>query len=331
MKRFIIKLSAFLLLMLAILSLCEVGFRVKPNPFKDKYKGLERNAAAVEILALGHSHANEGIDPGCFSHKAYNMAMGFQNVYFDDYILNHFIDRMDSLKCVVISMSYYHFYNPVPEMSRMQGENRFNTLKYHMYWGLDSVRGEKLSALDPSLNLEVLNNPASGWIAMAKYYLTGSAFSSASRATREAYLGSGFSGQYVEHPEAYLDEDGTRTALAHEPDVESDGFLDSSFNYPLYEHIVQVCEARGVKVLLVLFPCWHTYVEGLNREQLQDTRRLMQKLAADHANCMALDMMSDSRFDSSDFHDAIHLNAAGAGKMSAILDGIINRNVYGID
>ena len=329
MRKFLLKLTAFAAVLVVVLALCELGFRLKPTAFKDKYEGLEKYAPEIEILALGHSHANEGFDPKQFDHRAYNMALGFQNVYFDDFILSKFIDRMDSLKCVVIATSYYHFFNPIPELKDMRGEDLFNTIKFHLYWGVDEIRGKKISKLNPEYNLEILNNPASAWIAMAKYYLTGEAWSKERISARNEYLKYGFSGQYVEHSAEFLDVDGEKTAVAHTPVKNEKRTFDSSFNYSHYEHIVKMCSAKGVKVAIMLYPTWHTYPENVDGRQLAETRRMMEKLAHENRNCMVFDYMDDARFESHDFHDAIHLNAYGAEKMSAILNAFINREVYG--
>ena len=164
MNRFLKKLFVFLLLLTTALGLLELGFRLKPTTFKDKYTGLDKYASEIEILALGHSHANEGFDPHVLKHRGYNMAVGFQNVYFDDYILGHFIDRMDSLKWVVIATSYYHFYNTLPDLDKMRGEDLFNTVKYHLYWQADSVKNERIPNYDPRYNLEILSNPARAYL-----------------------------------------------------------------------------------------------------------------------------------------------------------------------
>lgn len=320
MRKFLLKLTAFAAVLVVVLSLCELGFRLKPTAFKDKYEGLEKYAPEIEILALGHSHANEGFDPRQFDHRAYNMALGFQNVYFDDFILSKFIDRMDSLKCVVIATSYYHFFNPIPELENMHGEDLFNTIKFHLYWGVDEIRGKKISKLNPEYNLEILNNPASAWIAMAKYYLTGEAWSKERISARNEYLKYGFSGQYVEHDDAFLDSDGQKTAVAHTPSRDENRTFDGSFNYAHYEHIVKICAEKGVKVAIMLYPTWHTYQETVDARQMAETRRLMAQLAEEYSNCMVFDYMDDTRFEPHDFHDAIHLNVYGAEKMSAILN-----------
>lgn len=329
MKKFLTRLLIFMVLLAAVLTLCEIGFRAKPTAFKDKYEGLDTYAPEIEILALGHSHANEGFDPRQFDHRAYNMALGFQNVYFDDFILSKFIDRMDSLKCVVIATSYYHFFNPIPELEDMRGENLFNTIKFHLYWGVNEIRDSRISRLNPGYNLEILNNPASAWIQMAKFYLTGDAWNKERKAQREEYVKYGFSGQYDEHDAGYLDADGKKTAVAHTPVIDENRIFDGSFNYSHYEHIVKVCAEHGVKCAIMLYPTWHTYQENVDARQLAETRRLMNELAKDYDNCMVFDYMDDARFEPHDFHDAIHLNAYGAMKMSSILNDAINREVYG--
>ncbi len=321
MNRFLKKLLVFLLLLTTVLGLLELGFRLKPTTFKDKYTGLDKYASEIEILALGHSHANEGFNPRVMKHRGYNMAVGFQNVYFDDYILGHFIDRMDSLKWVVIATSYYHFYNTLPNLEDMQGEDLFNTVKYHLYWQADSVKNVRIPDYNPRYNLEILNNPASAYMAMFKYYLSGEAINPTAKAEREDFIKYGFGqGQDVTHDETFLDENGVFYAQSHTPNVEGKIELNGSYNYSKYESIVKICEAKGVKVAIVLYPCWHTYVENLNKNQLDDTKRMMRELAEAHDNCIALDFMSDPRFDSGDFHDAIHLNKNGAVKMAKGLE-----------
>lgn len=321
MKRFLLKLSLFIVILSGVLTIMEIGFRLKPTPFKDKYDGLDKYASEIEILALGHSHANEGFDPHVMKRRAYNMAIGFQNVYFDDYILGHFIDRMDSLKWVIVAMSYYHFYNPIPDLENLRGEDRFNTVKYHIYWQADSVKTDRIPRFDPRYNLEILNNPARSYLKMFKYYLFGEVFNPAIKAEREDLIKYGFNqGVDVTVSEAELDKSGFYCAQGHNPHYEGTPTFDGSYNYDKYESIIKRCEAKGVKVALVLFPCWHTYVDNLDKYQLADTKRMIKELSEAHDNCFALDYMSDPRFDSQDFHDGIHLNKNGARKMSAILD-----------
>lgn len=325
MRKFLLKLMAFMAMLVGVLVLFEIGFRQKPTAFKNKYEGLTKYASDVEVLVLGHSHANEGVNPRVFSLRTYNMAMGFQNVHFDNYILGHFIDRMDSLKCVVIATSYYHFFNTLPDLDKLQGENLFNTVKYHLYWNVDSVKDTRIPSYNPRYNLEIFNNPATSYLSMFSYYLRGEAWDKETKQAVDDFCRYGFGqGQDVVHDETFLDTDGLATALAHAPHYTEAPVFELTYNYGQYEHIVQLCHEKGVKVAIVLFPCWHSYADNLDTYQLSFTRRMMRQLASEYDNCVAWDFLQDERFVVSDFHDAIHLNKDGAIKMGYILDEQIN-------
>lgn len=318
MKKFVAKLSVFLVIFGAALALMEIGFRAKPTTFKSKYEGLEQNASRVELLMLGHSHANEGFDSRVTKHRSYNMAVGFQNVYFDDFILGQFVDRMDSLKCVAIATSYYHFFNEIPELDEMRGENLFNMVKYHLYWGLDSLKNSRIPN-SPKYNLEILNNPATAYFTMFGYYLSGAMWRDGQKNELSRFLDYGFDGGHdTSHSEDFLDDNGLFYANAHNPA----GVLipEHPYNYEKYRHIAETCKKKGVTYAIVLFPCWHTYVNNLNSAQLEATRNMMTSIADQFDNCVVLDHMSDDRFNSNDFQDAIHLNCHGAAKFAEILE-----------
>lgn len=321
MKKFLLKLFLFLALLVGVLTLFEIGFRQKPTIFKTKYEGLSQNASNVEVLILGHSHAMEGADPREFSLRTYNMAVGLQNVYYDDYILSKFIARMDSLKFVIISSSFFHFYNTLPDLEDINGEDQFNLAKYHMYWGLDSLKDKRISNIDPQYNIEITSNPTASYIRMFKYYLTGQPWRPEVRKEQETLLGLGYlEGTDIVRSEQFLDDDGVMMVKAHSPHYASTPEFELTDNYYLYEDIVKRCREKGVEVAIVLFPTWHTYHEGVDSFQLDGTRRMMRMLEDEYPNCHAWDHFDDQRFNVGDFQDATHLNRYGAIKMGRILD-----------
>lgn len=321
MKKFLLKLFIFVALLAGVLILFEIGFRQKPTIFKNKYKGLSQNASQIEVLILGHSHSLEGVDPREFSQRTYNMAVGLQNVYYDDYILSKFIDRMDSLKFVIIPTSFFHFYNTLPGLEEINGESQFNLAKYHMYCGLDSLKGKRISRFDPKYNLEFTSNPAKSYFLMFKYYLTGQPWRPEVRKEQEALLRLGYlEGTDIVRTEDFLDADGKMMVKAHDPHHETAPKFAITDNYYLYEDIVKRCKEKGVGVAIVLFPTWHTYYEGVDSFQLASTRRMMRMLEDGYPNCHAWDYFDDSRFEVGDFQDATHLNRYGAIKMGRILN-----------
>lgn len=315
MKRFLAKLGIFLALLLIILGLFEIGFRAKKTTFKCKFEGLEKYASEVEVLGLGHSHTNEGFAPEAFDCRAFNMAMGFQNVFFDDYVLSHFIGRMDSLKCVILATSYFHFFNELGDLEELRGEDLFNTVKYHLYWGVDEIKGSRIPHWSPKYNLEILNNPATSYFTMFKYYLTGEAWNKKTKQYWDTISYSGFVGQDIKVSESYLDENGKKDARAH-----TWSGVAEAVNYEIYEHIVQCCRERGVNIALMLYPCWHSYYDNMDGRQIAYTRELMDRLASKYDNCYVFDYLEDPRFEAEDFHDATHLNKKGAEKISSIIN-----------
>ena len=321
MRKFLLKLSVFTVLLLAVLVLFEIGFRQKPTIFKNKYDGLSQHVGEIEVLVLGHSHAMEGVDPREFDLKTYNMAVGLQNIYYDDYVFSKFVDRMDSLKFVIVASSFFHFYNTLPELEKLTGEDHFNMVKYHMYFGLDSIKGKHINNIDPTCNLEIFSNPTASYLKMFKHYLTGQPWRPEVRQELEVIKQQGYlDGTDIVRSEQFLDDDGVMMVKAHTPQRTSTPEFELTGNYYLYEDIVKRCQAKGVEVAIVLFPTWHTYYEGVDSFQLDGTRRMMQMLEEEYGNCHVWDHFADTRFEASDFQDATHLNRYGAIKMGRILN-----------
>ena len=317
MKKFIIRLAVFVALVAAMLVVLEIGFRCKPTGFKSKYAGLEKYAPEIEILVLGHSHSDQGFNSRITRRRSYNMAMGFQHIYFDDCIAAQFLDRMDSLKCVVITPSYFHFYYSLANLKELSGENLFNAVHFHLYWNVDSLPSGKIPGYVPKYNLEILNNPVTSYAQMFKYYIQ-NGFKPAGRSEPDPY---GYGNPDVTVSEEFLDADGIHRARDHQPHYDGEiPEFSLTENYFIYDRLVKRCAERGVKAAVVMFPCWHTYVENLDSFQLSGTRRMLQELALANDNCEAFDHMTDERFGVGDFQDGIHLNLNGANKMTRILE-----------
>jgi len=302
------------------LALLEIGFVKKPTDFKGKYAGIKQYAPEIEMLVLGHSHSNEGFDSRITGCRSYNLGMGFQNVYYDRAVLEQFIERMDSLKYVVISASYIHFFITLPDIDQMGGEDLFNTVKFHKYWNIGEVNGETIPRLSPKFNLEILSNPPTAYFAMFRYYLRKEAWSRKQNPEQEEYLKYGYRPKDVCPGEAFLDEDGLRRSLDHKPHYKSEPVFEYTPNYFIYDSIAKICAEKGVKFYMVMFPCWHTYTDNLEPFQLESTRKMLSDLSQSNDNCFVLDHMTDERFVAGDFQDAIHMNKYGAEKITRILE-----------
>ena len=76
MKRFLIKILIFFLFTLVIAIVIEFVVRSAPNPYKHKISLIEKQKEDVQLLILGSSTADNGINPRFFDKNALNMALG---------------------------------------------------------------------------------------------------------------------------------------------------------------------------------------------------------------------------------------------------------------
>ncbi|GAA4278936.1 hypothetical protein [Aquimarina mytili] len=110
MKRFFKTLLIFIIPLAVVTLVFEIYLRTMNTEYKQKITGLSANYNTIEILALGNSHAYNGVDPRQFDLEAYNMAAGNQSLYFDKRITLKHIDSLKNLKYVLISFDQHSLY-----------------------------------------------------------------------------------------------------------------------------------------------------------------------------------------------------------------------------
>ncbi|MBF6640013.1 hypothetical protein IVB69_00835 [Flavobacterium sp. J49] len=110
MKKFLIKIFIFLSPFIVVTLFFEVYLRIVNTHYKEKLNGLYDNNDKIELLILGNSHANYGINPKQINIESYNMAMVNQPLLHDYKILAKVIDSLPNLKAVVINLDYHSLY-----------------------------------------------------------------------------------------------------------------------------------------------------------------------------------------------------------------------------
>ena len=92
MKRLILRLSVFAILLVVLLAIIEVIARKAPNTYKDKERiMLSTLSDSVEVLVLGSSHNYYGLNPQLIKKSCYNLANTSQTIYYDDYLMKSYI------------------------------------------------------------------------------------------------------------------------------------------------------------------------------------------------------------------------------------------------
>ena len=303
MKRFLTRTLAFMLPVMVFVVLCEIGLRTRMTDYKYKNQWLAEHASTLQVFVLGSSHTYSGIDPTVFSLKAFNGAHMSQDLNYDEFIFRKFAPEMDSLKYLILPISYFTPYwklEDTPDRGRVKDYMHYYQCPYHPY---DlQYRFEVYDGLRPSVAMNSLMG----------------------KETKRFYTDLGQLNNYTRQlRKKNWQESGKPAAERHSPPS-----LDSRLFEENLEHaggIASLCEEKGVTLILLTTPTYQSYRAYLNPAQREKLHEFCGIIKSGHGNIVYLDLEEDPRFVEEDFYDADHLNELGARKLTQILDDDIIR------
>ena len=299
MKKFL-KYGIFFVLPLIVASIpVEYMIRQVPNPYKYKYEWMQKNAEDVEILVFGNSYSFYGIRPEFFEGKAFSLANVSQGLRQDLFLLEYWADRYKKLKTVIFPISFPSWFGRGLEY----GSESYRCRYYKIYMDCD---------LYPDLslyNLELSDyRTAKGKIAKL--------FSSNEDPGYDEY---GWGNTY-KLSKKKMDKwnDGTEAeAAVKKHTVKSWDYID--MKYAQMKELAEFCKSRNIQLVLITTPCWYSYYDNLNKEQLVKMYELTNRFKNEF-DVPYFDYMKDPRFEADDFYDSNHLSEIGAKKFTKILN-----------
>ena len=299
MKKFL-KYGIFFVLPLIVASIpLEYLIRQVSNPYKYKYEWMQKNAEDVEILVFGSSHTFYGIRPEFFEGKAFSLANVSQGLRQDLFLLEYWADRYKKLKTVICPISFYSWFSHGLEY----GSESYRCRYYKIYMDCD---------LYPDLslyNLELSDfRTAKGKIAKL--------FSSNEDPGYDEY---GWGNTYkLSKKKMTKWNDGTEAeAAVKRHTAKSWDYID--LNYARMKELVDFCKSRNIQLVFITTPCWYSYYDNLNKEQLAKMYELTNRFKNEF-DVPYFDYLKDSRFEADDFYDSNHLSDIGASKFTKILN-----------
>lgn len=306
MKKFLFSvLLPFVVVLFLLFVVGEFYLRGLPNDFKTKNQYLEDNANELKIVVLGASTVSMGIKPCCFDiQPAYNFAYASQNIEYNEWILSKCFGQMDSLKCVIMDMSWGMPWNSGDSVA--PGINKFYTLYYD--YPRKKLEFEMLSSVQ-----EIKHRI---WPSNAK----------------EAYLtidDDGYqSGYYEDIP---YDEESWKQSVEwsinhySERIHKEDAHVKRSNCVELLCKIISQCQEKNVKVILVTPPAMRMYYDKMDTFQRETMYHLADSLKNAFDNVLYWDFMkADSLFTVDEFYNPTHVNPRGAKKLTLMLNDSIN-------
>ncbi len=301
MKKFIKNLIIILLPILIMGIIMEILIRKIPNDYKLKKTYLDLNAPKINTLILGSSHSFYGFDPSQFKNNTFNASHISQSLYFDFEILKKYERNFKSLKTVILPISYFTLFCKMEE----EAEN-WRVKNYTIYYNLKT----NSSIFNYS---EVLSHPiAKNICRLNSYYIEGNSNLSSTTLGKSENL-------------QFLDKTGEKAAIRHTREALYSDKIQNIFkeNKFILNAIIEWCKKRNVKVILFTPPAYKTYIQKLNKKQLNLTLHTANETASKYDNCRYVNLLKDKSFTENDFYDADHLSEPGAQKLSRQIDKLV--------
>ena len=279
-----------------------------------KFLEFERkNIRNLKIINVGSSHTTYGIKyPE--SIKGYNLGLSSQKFYYDFEILKKYHNRFDKDCIIIIPISIFSFYNgnDVEDISR----NYIQFLNQEVILGINKneyILGKYFSATQPIVKIPKT----------LKYIIV-------SLKNRK------FNKKYIIYPENLSFEEkqkaAVETALNHLGIEDIRYSNDKSIGINQLTNILNFCEERGFKPILISTPQTYLYNEQIGEKNYQERIYNNIKEVENKINkkYLYLDYSHDKRFINNleYFSDDDHLNEKGAEYFTKILLNDIKSHEY---
>lgn len=291
------------------LTVYECIYRRIENPYSLKADGMNAQRDTLEVLILGNSHAYFGLNPIYFSRPAFNAANVSQDFRRNHFIFFHYATSMPHLHQVVITLSFSSLW----ELMEREGDS-WRIRKYAIYMGDTSVPWYKL---DWHFEFMSVGN-RSLWDAFKGVDLL-------QCTPKGVYTGNRLAERAINWQETWEGPVGR-----HSHYLKSDSHTlakTQRINDQYLEDILSYCQEKGIKVLLLTTPCWHTYYSHLNALQYEAMQAYAERVCSVYG-ITYLNLLKDKRFIEDDFFDTDHLNEQGAVKLSRMVDSCLKAEVH---
>ena len=314
MKNFIQKLILFTLIPFLFITAFDVYLRKVNTLSSAKYDGLIDIKKNIDVVFLGNSHANYGINPYYFNNfNAYNLANVSQKIYFDKRILKKAMnDGVSNLKYVFISVDYHSLYR-----SSQGLRNTWYYYKHGIKYKNKKYVKERISPFiwgyTPKVAVSLLKKEITRSIWHPNSVIN---FDVENGVDLNDTLINGFIGYTVQNKMLF-------NKLKYKTRAKS--FKENSLESERREVIVDLesfidfLKKNNIEPILFSSPTFREYNQYLDSVTIQKNKNDIKKI------CKKFDIQywrynEDIRFLYEDFFDPDHLNKKGAAKLSSILD-----------
>ena len=298
MGKFILKIFIFILPLIAMVMGLEYIAQHTPNSYKYKDEYITNNCDSINTIILGSSHSFYGINPEFLGNNSFNLANVSQDLKFDSYLLNCYIDKCYNLKTLIVPISYFTLY----ETPLDRGEEKFRVKFYERYMGYNDTIQNRFEKLE-IYNLQIFQEKIMKYLKCLCDIDTDFGYDSNGWAT----------GYSVSKIDKNIESDAIKTVTRHTPNGK---YLKENIEY--LNQIAEICEQHNVRLYFITAPTLSAYHNKIDANRWNFTKSVINEVCIKY-NASYFNYLNDDRFDKSDFYDIDHLCHKGAEKFSKIL------------
>lgn len=308
-RSLIYKLIFVLIPVVILAASFELVARRIPTSYAIKHINLMRKKDNINVLVMGSSHANFGINPQYMGANAYNLSNTSQDLYYDFNLLKKYLQSCPNIKTVILPISYFTLSSCSLNESVESWRCDFYSTILHIPKPL--VYDASMLDLKRFSYLALMDGPMK---------IIGELRKNATLDINE--FGYQKSSKPQNIGDIVSDENGKIRVKFHHSMMDKKHIRA---NVELIGQIATLLKGKGIKLVFITTPVYETYYKnvlpGNYREMMTNINNLCARYHADYFN-----HFSDSRFQKEDFMDNDHLNEDGAKKLSLILKNeIINK------
>ncbi|PZR14722.1 MAG: hypothetical protein DI539_18710 [Flavobacterium psychrophilum] len=302
MKKFLLKCSFFIIIIIFVWGANEAFYRFVPNNYTVKNKNIVNKYDDCEVLILGNSHAFFGLNPRFFDMNTFNLSNVSQTLFFDKLLLEKHLKHFKKLKYVILTVEY----------TTLSHSDNHPEMQWRKYF-YEAQMG--------------LHTGQINWFDIKKYSLALVPPTSINTTSIMTYFKQGTIAQCESFGFAanigVLSTYNNPTAAIDKMKQHEDGSLLFDRNLGRIKDIVKKCSQKGVKVILVNMPVTTYYADNVNPEKRFKIVNSCNELALEN-NLNYINLFQDKAFDNKDFYDVDHLNIVGAKKCSQLINQYIH-------
>lgn len=299
MRNFLLNLFLFFLPITIVLGSIEFTLRSIPNDYKYKKRQMESHADNINILCLGASNGYYGIMPSKFTYDGYSLAFVSQSYKYDNWLYKKYISKCKSIRYIVLPVSY-----PMLRMNLENSPEWWRIKGYCIYMGCN------YHLMEPKYHLEISTKDKLKQLLREDFFWI----------NHQSCDSLGWGTKYKKENRVQ-DWKSTGNSACIRHTNQSQEFVLENVQY--IQEIIDDCERRSIKVILLTTPTYKSYYDLLEPIQLHEMFEICYEFDNKHEHVVYLNWLKHNEFTEDDFFDADHLNEYGAEKLTKMLDEYI--------